>query len=149
MVVSIEVAHNQGVASEVPPKQRGKDRSESTGAGGGGGDIEVDNRYFNPVYCDDDTLVFSGIIANEEIISIQWFIGGVLPDEEGESPSPVRGGSVAGYKGVPTERNRVGVGGEFRFLEAGHPDVVGGLTRRKFVRSRLTHPSSSVVVVVV
>ena len=111
MVVSIEVAHNQGVASEVPPKQRGEGRSESTGAGGGGGDIEVDNRYFNPVYCDDDTLMFSGIIVYEEAVCVQWLIRGILPDEEGESPSPVRGEPVLGDEGETAEEDRVGVGG--------------------------------------
>ena len=126
MVVGIKVAHDQGVATKVPSEQRGKDRSESTGAGGGGRYIKVDYSDVNPVYCDDDTLMFSGIVACEKVICVEWFIGGVLPDEEGESPSPVRGGSVAGYKGVPTEEDRVGVGGEFSFLEAGHPNVMGG-----------------------
>ena len=126
MVVSIKVAYNQGVASEVPPEQRDKEWSETTGAGGSGGNIDVDHSYVDPVYCDDDTLMFSGIIAYEQVVGVERFIGGILPNEEGESPTPVRRGSVTRYKGVPTEKDRFGVRGEFCFLEAGHPNVVGG-----------------------
>ena len=83
MVVSVKVAHNQGVATKVPAEKRGKDRGESTGAGGGGRYVEVDYCDVNLVYCDDDALMLSGIVIGEKVIGVERLVGGVLPNEEG------------------------------------------------------------------
>ena len=125
MVVRIEVAHDQSIAPKIPLKERDKRWGETPGAGGSGGDIDVDNSNVYLIYCDDDTLMFSGIVAVEEEVGTERFVWGVLPDEEGETPSPIRGGAVPGNKSVSPEENRVGVRGKFGFLEANHPDLVG------------------------
>ena len=83
MVVGIKVAYDQRITSKVPPEKRGETRSEPAGARGSGGDVKVDDCHINLVYSDDDTLMFSGIIASEKEVCWEWFIGGVLPDKEG------------------------------------------------------------------
>ena len=70
--------------------------------------------------------MFSGVIASEKKVCLERQVGGVLPDKEGETPSPVRGGSVAWKEGIPREKDWVGLRGEFSFLQTCHPNIMGG-----------------------
>ena len=83
LVVGIEVAYYQCITPKIPLEERDERWGKTTGARGSGRNIDVDDCNVYLVYGDDDTLMFSGIIASEERVCLERFVGGVLPDKEG------------------------------------------------------------------
>ena len=124
-MVGVEVAHHQGVAAEVLLEKGSEAGGVARWAAGCGGDVEVNDGYFDVLYCDDDTLMFGGIIVGEEGVGVEGEVGCVLPNEEGQPPSPVCTGSVTSDGGEVLEVDGVGLGSQFGLLDAGHADFVG------------------------